>query len=435
MTATPEPTQVLVVEVGELLGYALSAATANRRRDVLDRLVTVRDVLEALVDPLGPGFSAWVDPERRTVALREVLERIARSFATMESDLRARRAMLEDPSRSARLRAELRNARTGAELSAAAVKEWQHVLGDGFAALNSDTEFDLRMRIRAVVAEREAALNIGDPGLLVHADVALRERLIVETEHAYRQLFDGACAIAGQVAAMLESPAPYQFPGLAVVAPAQLVSALAPPRQPRSDLPLPARLLRVFRPGWSGIMMAVIATRLLGVQVPNVVLAGLALFGAVALGGAALTGERKRRLDRRRGDAVAALRATVEEFRLSLSKQLRDASRAVQRDLRREASVTAVRRAGVHAAELEAVRRATEVDRRSADELAQIARELTALGEHRRRARTLGTQLQIAAPDAGADSDPSGVPGSTATGWPRTGSANLTVSRRLRVVT
>jgi hypothetical protein len=265
-------------------------------------------------------LSARVDPTRRTPALRDALERIARSFATVESDLRARRAMLEDPSRSARLLAELRSARTGSDRSAAAAKEWQHVVGDGFAALNSDTEFDLRMRMRMLLAEREAAINIGDPGPLVDADVALRERLIIETEHAYRQLFDGACAIAGQVAATLGSPAPYQFPGLPVVAPAQLVSALAAPRQPRSDLPLPARLLRVFRPGWSGIMMAMIATRLLGVQVPTVVLAGLALLGAFALGGAALTGERKRQLDRRRGVAVAALRATVEELRLSLNR-------------------------------------------------------------------------------------------------------------------
>jgi hypothetical protein len=95
--------------------------------------------------------------------------------------------MLEDPSRSARPSAELPNARTGSNRSAAAAKQWQHMVSDGFAALTSDTEFEPRMRIR-----------------------------------------------------------------LPVLAPAQLVSTLVPPRQPRSDLPLPARLLRVFRPGWSG---------------------------------------------------------------------------------------------------------------------------------------------------------------------------------------
>jgi hypothetical protein len=255
----------------------------------------------------------------------------------------------------------------------------------------------------------------------------LRQCLVVEAELAYRQLFNGACAIADQVAATLGSPAPHQFPGLAVLAPARLVSMLAPPRPPRSDLPLPARLLRVFRPGWSGITMAVIATRLLGVPVPGVVLAGLALLGAFALGGAALTGERKRRLDRRRGNAIVALRATVEEFRLSLDKQLRDASRALQQDLRRDAGATAASRAAAHAAELEAVRRAAEIDGRSCDELAQIARHLTALGEYRRRALTLGAQLQVAAPDA--------PQGSTGAGSPGTASANLTASRRLRVVT
>jgi hypothetical protein len=430
MTTAPEPTQALIIEVGQLLAHAQSAATDNRRRDVVDRLVTVRDALEAIADPLGSGLSARVDPTRRTPALRDALERIVRSFATVESDLRARRAMLEDPSRSARLSAELRNAQTGSDRTAAAAKHWQHMVSDGFAALNSDTEFGLRMRIRALLAQREAAVNSADPGPLDEANVALRESLVFEAEQAYRQLFDGACAIAAQVAATLGSPAPYQFPGLPVLAPAQLASALAPPRQPRSDLPLSARLLRVFRPGWSGIMMAVIATRLLGVPVPNLVLAGLALLGAFALGGAALSGERKRRLDRRRADAVAALRATVEEFRLSLSKQLSDASRVLQQNLRQDSTATAARRTAAHAAELEALRHAAKADRRSADELAQIARDLTALGEYRRRALMLGTQLQVRGPNTTAAPDPCGF-----TSSPRTGSANLTAPRRLHAVT
>jgi uncharacterized membrane protein YccC len=182
-------------------------------------------------------------------------------------------------------------------------------------------------------------------------------------------------------------------------------------------------------------MMAVTATRLLNVPVPGVVLVGLALLGAFALGGAAFTGERKRRLDRRRADAVAALRATVEEFRLSLSKQLRDAARALQQNLRQDSTATAASRAAAHAAELQAVRREAEVDGCCSEELAQIAGHLTALAEYRRRALTLRTQLRMPAPDTVADSDPCGFIGSTGPGSPRTGSANLTVSRRLRVVT
>src|SRR4051812_35444690 len=115
---------------------------------------------------------------------------------------------------------------------------------------------------------------------------------------------------------------PHRFTALPAPAPAQLAASLAPPRRPRPGTPPAARLLRVVRPGWSGIMMATIAVRLLNVQIATPLLVGLALAGAFVLGGAALTGDRKRQLDKRRGDAIAALRSTVEEFRLSLAKHL-----------------------------------------------------------------------------------------------------------------
>jgi hypothetical protein len=401
MTAEQDPTRGLNTEVGELLAHALGTAKDNQRRDVTERLVTVRGCLEAISDPLGAGFAAQVSPARRVAALRDASEQIARSFATVESDLRARRAMLEDPSRSSRLRAELNDARAHQERAAGAAREWQPLVSDGFAGLNSDTEFGLRMRMRAVLAEREAAVNTGDPGPLGDADVELRECLAAEAGMAYRQLFEAAGALSARVAETVGTPAPYRFTGLPVLPPTQLVAALAPPRQPRPGTPLAARLLRVVRPGWSGIMMATIAARLLNVQIPTLVLVGVALAGALALGGAALTGDRKRQLDKRRTDAIAALRSTVEEFRLSLAKQLRDASRALQQELRREAGATAARMTAAIAAELETVRRAAETDRRSADELARIARDLTTLGELRRRAQALGAQLTAGETSAG----------------------------------
>jgi hypothetical protein len=392
MTTEQDATAGLDAEVDALLAHASGTAEDHQRRDVVERLVAVRASLETISDPLGAGIAAQVSPARRTAALRDAAEQIARSLATVESDLRARRAMLEDPSRSARLRAEVGAARANQEKAAAAAKEWQPVVGDGFAGLNSDTEFTLRMRMRGVLAERESAVNSGDPGPLADADAALRECLVAEAGLAYRQLSEAAAVIAARVAETLGAAAPHRSSALPVVPPTQLVAALAPPRRPRAGTPLAARLLRVVRPGWSGIMMATIAARLLNVQVPNLVLALLALAGALVLGGAALTGDRKRQLDKRRGDAIAALRSTVEEFRLSLAKQLRDASRALQQELRREAGATAARATAAAAAELDTVRRAAETDRRSADELARIAGDLTTLGSHRRRALELAAR-------------------------------------------
>jgi hypothetical protein len=426
MTTSQDPTQGLDAEVGELLVHAMTTAKDHRRGDVVDRLVSVRGSLEAIRDPLGVGVSAQAGPALRVAVLRDASEQIARSFATVESDLRARRSMLEDPSRSARMRAELHHARGLQERAASAAKEWQPTLSDGFAGLNSDIEFGLRMRMRAVLAEREAAINTGDPGPLADADVDLRECLAAEAGVAYRHLSEAAGAISAHVARTLGTST-HRFSTLPVVPPTQLVAALAPPRRPRPGTPLAARLLRVVRPGWSGIMMATIAARLLDTQIPTLVLIGVALAGALVLGGAALTGDRKRELDKRRGDAIAALRSTVEEFRLSLAKQLRDASRALQQELRRESGAAAALGTATAARELETVRRVTEDDRRSADELVAIARDLTVLGEARRRALALGDRLAAEEPAGTTGPGPS-VP--TPDGAPD----GAAVVRRLHVV-
>ncbi|HEY9415418.1 MAG TPA: hypothetical protein VIQ30_11715, partial [Pseudonocardia sp.] len=223
MTASQDPTEGLDAEIGELLIHAMATAKDHRRRDVVERLVTVRSNLEVISDPLGVGVSAQIDPARRATAMREAAEQIARSLATVESDLRARRAMLEDPSRSARLRAELSNARSLQERAAGAAKEWQPLVSDGFARLNSDTEFALRMRMRAVLAEREAAVNTGDPGPLAEADVELRDCLAAEASLAYRQLSESAGVISAQVARTLGTTT-HRFTGVPVLSPAQLVA-------------------------------------------------------------------------------------------------------------------------------------------------------------------------------------------------------------------
>lgn len=235
-------------------------------------------------------------------------------------------------------------------------KEWQHQVADGFAALNSHAEYELRMRTRALLTEHETMINHSEPAQLVVADAAVRARLVTEAQQAYWDLYQGAVAVSERVAETLGSRTPHHFPGLPVVAPEQLVAGLAAARPPRPGTPLPARVLKVFRPGWSGIMMGLIATKLMGIHLPGAVMAGIALVGALVLGGAALTGERKRQKDRLRGEAVAALRSTVEDFRLTLAKQLKDASRALQRDLRRSASAAAADRVADLSAELKLIR-------------------------------------------------------------------------------
>ncbi len=401
MTTTDGADQTPVAQAITMVDQVLRAAKAQQRRDLLERLRKARASLETvnLRSELSVGAAGTVD---------EAVGLTVRALATLECDLRHRRAMLEDPVRSARLTAELADARSRSGRVAAVAKEWQHLVGDGFAALNSDAEFAVRTRLRGLQADGERAIADGDPGRLAESDAALRARLVEEADHAYRRLHGGVHGVAGRVACLLELPRPCRESALAVTPPVELVARLSPPPAPRGRPPLPARVLKVFRPGWSGILMILIATRLLGVQVPGWALATGAVIGAAVLGGAAYSGERGRALERRRADATVALRRVLEEFQLVLIKQLRDASRAAQRDLRRSTAAVVGARSSALTEELDAARSAAEADRRAPTELAAIAGELRTFEQLRKRAA--GLRRRIAGELAAAPGDPRTAP-------------------------
>jgi hypothetical protein len=104
---------------------------------------------------------------------------------SLEADLRARRAMLADPARAARLRAELADVRARVERFSSAAREWPYLLGDGFAAINPDIDYQLRGRVRAIVDEAETAINKSDPRKNTEPLQAwVRERLSAEADLA-----------------------------------------------------------------------------------------------------------------------------------------------------------------------------------------------------------------------------------------------------------
>jgi len=308
----------------ELLALTLEGAHAKDRPDLIRRLTGVRQGL----DDLAVRDTAKADE----IAAGEAL----RALGSLEADLRAQRALHADPGHANRLRAELGNAKARSDRFAGSAREWQFALGDGFASVNSDLEFHLRASTRAVLASAETAINSGDPARRREEFAAwLSQRLVHEADAAYRKLYDGAHRMATQLAGMLELRAPHRFGAPQVVAPNRLVAEL--PDRPPTDMgsvPIPARLLTVVMPSYGGIMMALVTTHFLGIGLPGWVLGVLAGGGALVLGGASFSGERKRQLDRRRIDAVNAVRIELDEFQLALGKQIRDAARTLQQELR-----------------------------------------------------------------------------------------------------
>jgi hypothetical protein len=384
LAASQDPVRHPVDQALDLLGSALAGARANDRPDLLERLGATR---RALTTARTDGA--------RVGALRATATELCRALDSLASDLRYRREVLADPARAARLRAELARARQRAERVRGLSREWPQILGDGFAGLTSDSEFALRTRSRGVLTEAERAIGTHDPAKdAEQLTDQLRTRLVAEAEQTYTGVRDGVRSVADRLAEVLELPAPLPVPDLELQPASELVAGLSDPRPSGAGrTPIPARLLTVVMPSYGGIMMAVVGTRLLGFQVPGWALAVGAVVGALALGGAALSGERRRGLDRRRGDARTAVRGTVDEFQMALGKQVRDAARSANTRLRRDTTAAVARMEEAAAAQLASAKAAVDGLARLPADVADVDDDIATVRDLRRRADALNPRF------------------------------------------
>lgn len=218
---------------------------------------------------------------------------------------------------------------------------WQQVLGDGAAAVSSDVDFDLRTRVRTVLAEAERAVDEGDPDQnWTELDGWLRERLVHEAQLTCALLTARVQDVAAKLGTHLGGATPS-----AVVPPLPAREELfehVPPRRPVTDgRPLATRGQALVRSAYGGVLMSFVLPRLAGLKIPMWVLGAGALITAIALVAATLMGERKRRLDRARTQARTIVRSCTDGFLLSASKHTRDALRSAQQQLRDECAARA----------------------------------------------------------------------------------------------
>lgn len=379
MNPTQGPGPHPATEVRSLLELAQQGATANDRPDLTTRLAATGRILDAATAP--------VEQER---AVRAAAAETLRAVGSLEIDLRARRAALGDPGRAARLQAELLSAEARAERFAHAAREWPHLFGEGFAGVASDSEFHVRAMMRAIVADAEIDVRTGkgtrDADRL---EAWLRGRLEAEADLAYEQVHAGVRGVSAMIAAHLGLAPAQPVPPLPAAPAGRLVSDLPARRSVPAGSSLPSRLLTVLMPGYGGIMMALVVSRFLGLDLPTWVILTCAAAGALALGGAAASGERARQRDRRAAEAMTMVRAMVEDFQLTLSKQLRDATRVLQQDLRRRTTDLVARHSVEVSEERDRVGLAAVAAGRAPDDLRDIDDDLAALAGIRTRAAAL----------------------------------------------
>jgi hypothetical protein len=388
MTVSTVPVEM--DELRHLVQLVLQGAEVNERPDLVRRLTAAADVVAAR--------------HVRGTEAASVATTVVQSLQSLEIDLRARRAALLDPGRAARLIAESRHAQARLRRFTQRAAHWPRVLAEGLSAAGSDVEFDAQSRLRSLVDEGTAMIE-SQRNRRGGIDEWLDERLVSEVEACYRALGSAAEAVAARIATSLELTATVAPAELTLVPAGDLVAQLHRGRRGRSERqPMPARLLGVVMPTYSGMMVALVLPRILGLRLPMWLIVVVAVLGALALGGAAMSGERQRQISRRHAEIAGDLRSSVDGLRMALARQLRDGVRALEQQLYTWLEAAIAQHGGRLSAAATASRRAAEDTGRTDDAVIAIDSDLASIRELQLRLRALGM-------DRGAEPEPSSTAG------------------------
>lgn len=370
MTVTSDP--VVHDDLREVVHLVLQGAAANTRPDL------VRRMRMAAAD-LAAG--------RRAAPIAEA---VICALQSLEIDLRSRRAALADPGRQARQAATARYDEVRLRQFQERAVRWPRMLSDALAATTSDIEFAVHNWLRALLDEGTVAIEsrclTGDD-----LDRWVRKRLVAETEAVHRALRLAAREIGERVAASLELSEPVRPATLDLEPPAELVAHIhRGPRALSERQAVATRLVGILMPAYSGVMVALVVPRFLGVGMPLWLTAPVAASGALGLGGAALAGERQRQRGRRNAESAGELRSLVDAFRMAVSKRVRDGIRDIEQQMYAGLNESVTSRSRRLSAIADASRQSAGEIERLQQALADIDIDLASVRELRQRAQRLG---------------------------------------------
>ena len=157
-------------------------------------------------------------------------------------------------------------------------------------------------------------------------------------------------------------------------------------------------------PTYGGMMVALVLPRILGLRLPVWLMVVVAVLGALALGGAAMSGERQRQISRRHAEIAGDLRSSVDALRMALARQLRDGVRVLEQQQYTWLEAAIAQHGGRLSAAATASRRAAEDTGRTDDAVIAIDSDLATVRELQLQLRALGM-------DPGAELEPSSTAG------------------------
>ena len=252
--------------------------------------------------------------------------------AELEQAFAAERDALADPDRAQMVIDRFTEAKTAADALRHQAARWQVTLNDGVADLTADFDHTLKERLRLVVREAEEALDAQDPGeIWAEFEAWLQRRVSHDLAQTYIELSARTDELSIQVAEHFDASEQAMKVGLDAAPALRTTEALATRKRVEADdQGVGSRALTAMRGSYGGFLMFGMLGQMAGLAMMN---PATALIG-VLMGGKAVKDEKERQLMMRRQQAKITTRQYIDDASFAVGKELRDALKGVQRNLR-----------------------------------------------------------------------------------------------------
>jgi hypothetical protein len=313
--------------VGKIPIFAVSSDLRLTAADEQDRELNEESGFPALVAHLRRDVLGKAEALHQRAAMHDLMSVTDQLSLSVKTELNA----LLHPEDTPQMIARLDEAKARADEFRGRSSRWQVALGDGIADLISDTEHDLRDRLRKVQREAEAAIDEGDPGPIWDQITEwLDQRVSAAVSETFVWTNERSQWLAERVAEEFiteEAGIPLIRVGETdgLLDPVEEMQGIASGRMGAAE-----KIYIGVRGSYGGVLMAGLATSLVGLSLLN----PISLLVGVVVGRRAYKEDMSNRLNRRQAEAKNLVRRHIEDVVFQVGKQLRDRLRSVQRAAR-----------------------------------------------------------------------------------------------------
>ena len=317
----------LGVDIEDVPVFAVSSDLRLLAAEQGDRELNDESGFPELVAHLRRDVLGKAEDLNRRAAVHDLMTVADQLSLAVKTELNA----LQHPEDTPGMIARLEDAKAKADDFRSRTSRWQVTLSDGIADLISDTEHDLRDRLRKVQREGEAAIDEGDPGPIWDQIAEwVDQRVNAAVSETFVWTNERSQWLAEQVAdefRMGEESIPLiDVAGTdGLLDPVEELQHLDDGKMGAAE-----KIYIGVRGSYGGVLMVGLATSIVGLSLIN----PLSLLAGVLVGRRAFREDMSARLLRRQNEAKNLLRRHIEDTVFQVGKQLKDRLRIVQRTAR-----------------------------------------------------------------------------------------------------